>query len=266
MRIALAQITSGRDVQANLELVGAHIADAAAAGAQLVVFPEATMRAFGHRLTTIAEPLDGAWASAVRQLAVEHHVTVVAGMFTPGEGDRVRNTLLAVGPATLVGYDKIHLFDAFGYAESDTVTPGTTPALIDVGGIPVGLTTCYDLRFPALFTELAVRGAQVIVVAASWGAGPTKINQWELLVRARAMDSTAFVVACGQADPAATGAEAVGGAPTGVGHSLVVGPLGRIHAQLGAAPEMIIIDIDPADVASARETLPVLANRRSWPS
>lgn len=265
MRIALAQIASGRDVEANLELVRAGVAEAAAAGADLIVFPEATMRAFGHQLTSVAEPTDGPWASAVRQLAADHQIAVVVGMFTPGEGERVRNTLLAVGPGLATGYDKIHLFDAFGFTESDTVTAGTNPVLIDVGGVLVGLATCYDVRFPALFTELAVRGAQVIALAASWGAGPTKIEQWELLVQARALDSTTFVVACGQAEPSAAGVRAVAGAPTGIGHSMVVDPLGRVRDRLGGGPAMIIVDVDPTEVDAARHALPVLANRRTWP-
>ena len=266
MRIAMAQIVSGRDLSANLELVRAHTATAATAGCGLIIFPEATMRAFGHHLVSIAEPTDGPWASAVRAVAEEHQIAVLVGMFTPGDGERVRNTLYAAGPGWQAEYDKIHLFDAFGFVESDTVTAGTTPTVIDVAGVRVGLATCYDLRFPALFTELARRGAQVIVLAASWGAGPTKIDQWELLVRARALDCTTFVIACGQGDPVAAGVEAVAGAPTGVGHSLAVDPLGRVIAQLGPSPEMIMIELDPADVELARNTLPVLANRQDWPS
>lgn len=266
MKIALAQIVSGRDLVANLELVRTHTVTAAAAGCDMIIFPEATMRAFGHHLVSIAEPTTGPWASTVRALAEEHQIAVLVGMFTPGDGPRVRNTLYAAGPGWQAAYDKIHLFDAFGFVESDTVTAGATPTVIDVAGVRVGLATCYDLRFPALFTTLAERGAQVIVLAASWGAGPTKIDQWGLLVRARALDSTTFVIACGQGDPAEAGVDAVAGAPTGVGHSLAVDPLGRVIAQIGAAPEMIMVEIDPADVGSARTTLPVLANRRDWPS
>ncbi len=265
MRIALAQIVSGREPERNLDLVARGVGEAAAEGADLVVFPEATMRAFGHHLSSIAEPVDGPWASAVRALAQQHGVTVVVGMFTPGVGERVRNSLLVTGPGVEAAYDKIHLFDAFGFAESDTVTPGEHPVLVEVAGLTVGLATCYDVRFPALFIDLALAGAQVVVLAASWGAGPDKVDQWELLVRARALDSTAYVVACGQADPEAAGVEAVAGAPTGVGHSMVVDPLGRVVVRLGDHPKMIMVDVDPADVAAARRTLPVLANRRTWP-
>ena len=262
MRLALAQITSGPDPAANLGLVAEHTARAAVQGAELVVFPEATMRCFGHPLAEVAEPLDGPWASRVRALAADAGVVVVAGMFTPGDGGRVRNTLLATGPGVEAAYDKIHLFDAFGYAESDTVAGGDKPVVVEVGGVGVGLTTCYDVRFPGLFTALADAGAQLVCVCASWGAGPGKVDQWQLLTRARALDATTFVAACGQADPAAAGEVRRGAAPTGVGHSALVGPTGEVEATLGAAPGLLLHDIDPDRVAEVRRTLPVLVNRR----
>ncbi|MDT7686554.1 MAG: deaminated glutathione amidase, partial [Pseudonocardiales bacterium] len=151
MRIALAQIVSTPDPGHNLGLVEEQIRAAAASGARLVVFPEATMCCFGVSLAPVAEPLDGPWASRVRELAADAGLTVVAGMFTPADDGRVRNTLLATGGGVEAAYDKIHLFDAFGFAESDTVAPGTEPVTVDVDGLTVGLTTCYDLRFPGLF-------------------------------------------------------------------------------------------------------------------
>ena len=100
--------------------------------------------------------------------------------------------------------DKIHLYDAFGFTESRTVAPGHEPVVITVDGVRVGLTVCYDIRFPALYTELARRGAQLIVVCASWGSGPGKLEQWTLLARARALDSMSYIAAAGQADPGDT--------------------------------------------------------------
>lgn len=262
MRVALAQILSGPDPAANLALVADHTRRAAAQGAELVVFPEATMRCFGGPLAPVAEPLDGPWATGVRELAAAAGVTVVVGMFTPAEDGRVRNTLLATGSGVEASYDKIHLFDAFGFAESDTVAPGQAPVVIRVGGVGVGLTTCYDVRFPGLSTALADAGAEVVCVCASWGAGPGKVDQWQLLTRARAVDATTFVLACGQADPASQGEEVRGTAPRGVGFSAVVSPLGRVLADLGPAPDLLVADVDGAEVAAARRTLPVLANRR----
>ena len=114
---------------------------------------------FGVPLRPVAEPVDGPWASGLRAIAEREQVVVVAGMFTPAGDGRVRNTLRAVGPGVDAAYDKIHLFDAFGFRESDTVAAGREPGLIEVAGVRVGLTLCYDVRFPGLYTELADRGA-----------------------------------------------------------------------------------------------------------
>lgn len=261
MRIALAQIVSTPEPSENLELVAAQAAAAAAASARIVVFPEATMCCFGVPLGPVAEPLDGPWAAQVRAIAADAGITVIAGMFTPAADGRVHNTLLATGGGVEASYDKIHLFDAFGFAESDTVAPGGEPVTIKVDELTVGLTTCYDLRFPGLFQLLADRGATLIVVPASWGAGPGKREQWDLLVRARALDSTAFVAACDQADPSTVGRDP-GKAPTGIGASAVAGPLGAFVAQLGAEPGLLVVDLDHGDVDYARTAVPVLANRR----
>lgn len=264
MRVALAQIITGRDLVENLALVEEYALKAQAGGAEMVVFPEATMRAFGNSLLDIAEPLDGPWASRVRAIAAELGVVIVAGMFTPGEGGRVRNTLLATGPGVDASYDKIHLFDAFGFAESDTVEAGTGPVTFEAAGITFGLATCYDIRFPALFTENADRGAQVNIVCASWGGGPGKVEQWRLLARARAIDSTTVVLACGQGNAAGEGVPAPGSAPTGVGHSAVVSPFGEVMDELDGAPGLLFADLDPDAVSKARAVLPVLANRRRF--
>lgn len=261
MRVALAQVLSGTDPVANLDTVREQVALAAAEGASLVVFPEATMCRFGVPLGPVAEPLDGPWAEGVREAAQAAGVTVVAGMFTPAGDGRVRNTLLAVGPHLDTHYDKVHLFDALGFTESRTVAGGDDLVVVPVDGVQVGLSTCYDIRFPGMYQQLADRGAEVVVVSASWGAGPDKVAQWELLARARALDCTSFVLACGQADPASLGEEP-GSAPTGVGHSVVVSPTGTVLAGAQSDPELLVVDLDLAEVTAARKALPVLANRR----
>jgi predicted amidohydrolase len=260
MRIAVAQILSGTDPADNLQLVRDYTGWAAESGASLVVFPEATMCRFGVPLAPIAEPVDGPWADGVRRIAADAGITVVVGMFTPADDGRVHNTLLAVGPAgsgTDAHYDKIHLYDAFGFTESNTVAPGSEPVVVGVDGLGVGLTTCYDLRFPALFTTLARRGAQLIVVSASWAAGPGKLEQWTLLARARALDSTSYIVAAGQAYP---GEPLASSAPTGVGGSLVVSPFGDVVAAAGADPQLLVADVALERVTKARETIAVLRN------
>ncbi|MDV3125602.1 carbon-nitrogen hydrolase family protein [Mycobacterium sp. 21AC1] len=260
MRIALAQITSGTDPAANLELVDEFTERAAAAGAQLVLFPEATMCRFGVGLSAIAEPLDGPWATGVRTIAARAGIVVVAGMFVPADDGRVSNTLVAAGPGVDAHYHKIYLYDAFGFAESRTVAPGSEPTTITVDGVTVGLTTCYDIRFPELFVELASRGAQLITVHASWGSGPGKLEQWTLLARARALDTTGYIAAVDQAYP---GDEIAKAGPTGVGGSVVTSPTGEVLAAAGAEPQLLVYDIDLDAARSARDTIAVLHNRTS---
>ena len=270
MRIALAQMLSGSDPATNLQQVRDYTGRAADAGATLVVFPEATMCRFGVPLGPIAEPVDGPWADGVRRIATDSGVTVIAGMFTPAGDGRVTNTLLAAGPGTPnqpdTHYDKIHLYDAFGFTESRTVAPGRDPVVITVDGVGVGLTVCYDIRFPELYTELARRGAQIIAVCASWGSGAGKLEQWTLLARARALDSMSYVAAAGQADPGDTlaGSGSASGAPTGVGGSLVASPLGEVVASAGGHPELVIADIDIDMVAKARDSIAVLRNQSAF--
>ena len=257
MRIALNQISSTADPAENLTTVRTQVAAAAEQGARIVHFPEATQCRFGVPLTPIAEPLNGPWATAVHEIADEHNVVVVAGMFTPGINGRVSNTTLVTGNGLHLGYNKIHLFDAFGFRESDNVTPGDKPVTFDVDGTTFGLATCYDVRFPELFRTLADT-APVILLGASWGAGPGKADQWDLLIRARALDATSWILACGQADPNAD----YGSAPTGIGRSAVIDPLGSVRERLDGAPGTILSDVDIPLVDKARATLPVLANRR----
>ena len=257
MRVALAQMLSGTDPAENLRTMDFYVEQAAEADASLVVFPEAAMCCFGVPLGPVAEPLDGAWADGVRELADTADLSIIAGMFTPAGDGRVYNTLLAVGTLFDEHYHKVHLFDAYGFTESRTVAPGSGLVVVEVDGVRVGLSTCYDIRFPGLYQALADRGADLIVVAASWGAGQGKVDQWELLARARALDSTTYIAACGQADPGRASR-----APTGVGHSLVVSPTGAVLDRLGAAPGLLVLDVDVEQVAAARQALPVLANRR----
>ncbi|HET6501601.1 MAG TPA: carbon-nitrogen hydrolase family protein [Amycolatopsis sp.] len=262
LRIGLCQLTSGEVPADNIEAIRAGVARAAGQGARVVVFPEAAMARFGVSLKPIAEPLDGPWAKSVSEIAREHDVLVVAGMFTPADDGRVRNTLLITGLGHHLGYDKIHLYDAFGFRESDTVAPGAEPVTLTVDAVTIGFATCYDLRFPELFRTLADRGAAAVVVPTSWGAGEGKREQWEVLVRARALDSGCWVLGCGQADPAATGVAVNPKAPTGIGHSTVADGLGRVHAQLGPGPEVVVVQVDPAVAERARGVTGALANRR----
>ncbi|MDO4929200.1 MAG: carbon-nitrogen hydrolase family protein [Corynebacterium sp.] len=278
MKIALAQITSGSDKMENLRLVRAAVADAAEKGAQLVIFPEATMQGFGTgRLDTGAETETGPFTTALCELVKQYRIGIVAGVFYIADQiqqdgkaiQRVANVALAVLPASkdaaedvaLVRYDKIHTFDAFGFKESATVCPGDQLVTFDYQGICFGLATCYDVRFPELFRQLAHQGAQVIILPASWGTGAGKQAQWELLTQARALDSGSYILAC---DQASAQEERTAGAPTGLGASAVINPWGRRIAHAGDDPELVFADIDIVEVAAAREAIGVLAHAENY--
>ncbi|WP_129658835.1 carbon-nitrogen hydrolase family protein [Rothia uropygialis] len=265
MKAALVQMNSVADPRANLRTIAERTETAARNGADLVVFPEATQTPFGTDLAAAAEELDGPWAKRLEAIARENGVTVIAGMFRPGTNGTVKNTIVArgmdpEGTAVAAHYDKVHLFDAFGHKESDSVSPGQTIRTFGFGDLTIGLAICYDVRFPPLFTAQARSGADAIVVSASWGSGPGKIEQWELLGRARALDATAYVLACGQADPRVTGAPAAQDSPTGVGHSYVAGPKGELIASADAGDEIIYAELSRQVVRQTRTAIPVLAN------
>jgi len=261
MRVGLAQVAASTDPAENLQAIRNWTTRAAGRGAELVIFPEAVMCSFARPRLEAAEPFDGPWATSVRELAARQGVTVVAGMFTTTGTELVRNTLLVTGPGVEARYDKVHLFDALGYAESAQIEPGSAAVTFALGGHTIGLATCYDVRFPALFTHLARLGAELILLPAAWAPGPDKLHQWRTLVTARALDSTSYLVAVDQSLPPAA---ADGRTPTGIGHSMVVGPTGRVELELGEADELVVVDVDLDEVARVRERLPVLRHARSF--
>jgi len=255
MSVALVQEASSLDPAENLATL-----DALDVPADLVVLPEAFARDFGpatDELGPVAEADDGPFAQAVQRLADRSGGTVVAGMFErSADPARPFNTLLVRGRA-YAAYRKIHLYDSFGYCESDRLSAGPwRPLVVDVAGFRVGVMTCYDLRFPELGRALVRQGAEVIVVPAAWVPGRTeaehamKVDHWRTLVRARAIENTAYVVAVGQAAPRYTGC------------SMVVGPLGEILAEAGAEPALLTAELTQDDLAHARSANPSLANRR----
>lgn len=261
MRIALAQFIAGPSPDENLPRVCALVDRAAEGGADLVVFPEASSQAFGTGpLRPRAEGLSGRFASGVRRVARNRGVTVVVGMFTPADDgtDRVFNTALVTGPEGEAAYRKIHLFDAQGSRESATVAPGSAPLVVEAAGARIGVMICFDLRFPELARELARRGAEILVLPSSWADGPGKRRQWRILTRARALDAGAFVVACDQARPGGRDRAGVADGPTGIGHSVVVGPEGDSRVEAGWDEDLLWCDIDPGDAARARARMPIL--------
>ena len=250
LRLALVQEASGLDPATNRDRLAELVPD----GTDLVVLPEAFARDFGEAGSDVsgyAEGLDGAFATEVARVARARGTTVVAGMFETGPTpQRPYNTLVVRG-AVEASYRKIHLYDSFGYRESDRLSAGATePVLVDVAGVRVGLMTCYDLRFPELARLLVDRGAQLLVVPAAWVAGERKVDHWRTLLRARAIENTVFVAAAGQP------------APRYSGHSMVVDPLGDVLAEAGDDATTLRVELDPATLERARRTNPSLANRR----
>jgi predicted amidohydrolase len=253
LRVAAAQIRTGADPVANLATATDAVRQAADAGASLVALPEATLAAFGTDLRAVAEPLDGPFATGLRKVAAETGVVVIAGLFEPAEDGRVYNTLLATGPSVEASYRKIHLYDAFGSRESDLVAPGSALVTIEVAGVRVGLATCYDLRFADQFTALGRAGAHLIVVPASWGAGPGKEEQWDLLTRARAADAQSWLLACDQPWTPPSGTD-----PLGIGRSSLTDPLGHTHARLNSDADLLLGTVETDLAASVRARVPIL--------
>ncbi|SDK93165.1 Predicted amidohydrolase [Nonomuraea maritima] len=254
-RIALCQIPVSPDPSVNLKR--AREALARAEGADLAIFPEATLTRYGRRVTDLAESLDGPFVSGLAEGARQHGLAVIAGVFESG-GDRVRNTAVVIDAegAVTAAYRKIHLFDSFGARESDLVAPGAEPVVAEVAGVRVGLITCYDVRFPELARALVDQGAEMFAVIAAWGSGPLKEDHWVTLVRARALENTMWTAAVGQAPNPGESSDGYG-----VGRSMLVDPLGVVRADLGTGPGVQVVEVDHEYTAAARATLPCLEHR-----
>lgn len=255
MLTALVQLTSATDSAANRELIGSRL-DALDPAVDLVVLPEASMHDFGspdHALP--GEPLDGPFVSLLADHARRLGATVIAGMFELTD-DRPYNTLVALGPDGTLrsSYRKIHLYDSFGYRESDRLSAGAVePVVVDVDGTPTGLMTCYDLRFPEHGRALVDAGARLFVVPAAWVAGSHKLHHWRTLLTARAVENTVDVVAAAQ------------GGPRYTGHSLAVDGWGSILGEAGADDGDVVVDLRPDQLDDVRAINPSLANRRIRP-
>ena len=270
MRAAAVQLNSTDDYERNLRAAEALVRDAAADGAEIVVLPEKwTLLGPPGSLRAAAQPLDGPALGAAGSWARELGIHLVAGSVPElAEGqDRLFNTSVLIGPdGALRGvYRKIHMFDVdiegVAYRESEAEQPGEEIVVADAGGIPVGLSVCYDLRFPELYRILALRGARMIAVPSAF-TERTGRDHWEVLVRARAIENQVFLVAAGQ----------VGDAPPhyrSFGRSMIVDPWGVVLAQAPDTECFVAADLDFATQDEMRDNLPALRNRRPrayrWP-
>ena len=271
MRVAAVQLNSTNDKDRNLETARRLVREAAAAGAELVALPEKwNLLAPPAELEAGAEELDGGVSTeAARGWAREHGIHVLAGSI--GErvagADRLFNTSALIDPSggLIAVYRKIHMFDVevggVTYRESEAEQPGDEIVTAAAGAVEVGLSVCYDLRFPELYRILAVRGARLITVPSAFTLA-TGRDHWEVLLRARAIENQAFVLAPNQ----------VGEAPphyVSYGRSMIVDPWGVVLAQAADREGAIVADLDLERQAAIRESLPSLANRRPeayrWP-
>jgi deaminated glutathione amidase len=269
LRVAAVQLNSNGEKSRNLEAAERLVRAAAADGAELVALPEKwNLLGPGEELLAGAEPLDGPSLAAARGWARELGVHLLAGSVSERTGERAFNTSVLIGPdgEDLAVYRKIHLFDVdaggVAYRESEHEQPGAELVSAPVGDLVVGLTICYDLRFPELYRILALRGAELLAVPSAFTSA-TGRDHWEVLLRARAIEDQAFVLAPNQ----------VGTAPPQYdswGHSAIVDPWGRLLAVGGDGEGFVAADLDRAELERVLESLPALAHRRpgayEWPA
>ncbi len=257
-RVALGQFQAGTDKEANLQRILALHAEAAAAGADLVVFPEVAMFTTvdpTFDIVPVAEPLDGPFVTRLREAAVRNGAAIVAGIYEsgPSSAGKVHNTAVAIGTdgALLGAYRKIHMFDAFGFRESDHDQPGDGELLLfTLAGVRFGVTVCYDLRFPELFRALAERGADAILLPTAWAHGRLKELHLSTLARARAIENTVYFAAADQTGAGMTG------------NSELIDPMGVTVASIGESEGLAIGTVDTDRVAEVRRKLPSLQHVR----
>jgi deaminated glutathione amidase len=263
LRAAAIQLNSTEDTDANLATADRLVRDAAARGAELVVLPEKwNLLGTAEQMQAAAEPLDGPSITWARQTARELGVDLVAGSIVERtDAERSRNASVHVGPdgELRAVYRKIHMFDVevegVRYAESEHEQPGDEVVLSHTGdGVPLGLTICYDVRFPELYRELSARGAQVLAIPSAFTLATTR-DHWEVLLRARAIENQCFVLAPNQ----------IGEHPPGHrsgGRSMIIDPWGLVLATAPEKPSAIVCELDLRHLAEVRSRLPALEHRR----
>lgn len=258
LRIAVAQFAPGPSRDENLASIDRLVGEAARDGAELVLFPEYSAYfggPLGPHWVAAAEPLDGPFVAGLADIARRHGVVTVAGMLeTASRPDRFRNTIVAMGVdgALLTATRKLHLYDAFGQTESDWAEPGpiVTPEPFRLGGISIGVQTCYDLRFPEVTRRLVDVGVDLVLVPAEWVAGPDKRHAWRTLAAARAIENTVYLAGADHPPP------------VGVGASLIIDPLGRERAFLDDEIGVALATIERSEIVRVRTANPALALRR----
>lgn len=260
IRLAIAQIASSTEKRENLKTALFLTQEARVKGAGVIAFPEFLM-AFSptsqtaEELTALAEPFDGSFVTTLREAARAATIAILATIYERcARPDRVYDTAVWIDNSGNIAavYRKTHLYDAFGFKESDKFLAGdvvTRPVTIDDGRY--GMMICYDLRFPEMARMLALAGANVMIAPSGWVQGDLKVEHWQTMIKARALENGCYLIAPNQ----------IGNIYTG--HSMAVDPLGRTLADLGEKENLAIVDLDLSLVAEVREKLPLLQNRRA---
>jgi len=257
MKVSVGQFNPGGDVAGNLAVMRSLAASARDDGSRLIVFPEESMFSVGRVPGDFTAAVDAQWTTFVQGLshiAADVGIAVVAGGYESSGEARPYNTLVAVDDdgGILGTYRKLHLYDAFSYQESKRIKPGNSGiTLVDIGGFRVGIMTCYDIRFPELARALALEGADLICVAAAWFKGDNKVDHWETLLKARAIENTVWIAAAGTSSDHC------------IGHSAILDPMGIPQDFLDDEPQGVATaDVTHKRIEEVREFLPVLRNRR----
>jgi predicted amidohydrolase len=266
-KAACVQLRSSDDVQENINTASVLIRDAARQGAQFIATPENTTLMApdgGAKLDKSCHEGDDPALPAFRALAEELGVWLLIGSLAikvSGSKTANRSFLMSPGGRVVARYDKIHLFDVDlpsgeKYRESNTVVGGTQAVVAELPWCKVGLSICYDLRFPQLYRALAKTGAALLTVPSAFTETTGKAH-WHVLLRARAIENGAFVIAPAQGGKHANGRQTYG-------HSLIVGPWGEILAEGGTDPGVFMAEIEPAAARNARERVPSLQHDRNF--
>jgi deaminated glutathione amidase len=266
MRLALAQLCSGIDVHANARVLHAHIAEAKKQGAEIIFTPEMSNIIDSNRVRaarSIVAQEQNYVLQTVQEAALTNSIWVALGSCAVKheDGAHFANRSFLINPAgeIVAQYDKMHLFDVDlpsgeSWRESNAYKAGVAPVLAATPWGGLGLSICYDLRFPALFAALSGGGARLLAVPAAFTVSTGKAH-WETLLRARAIENACFVVAAAQCGTHEDGRETYG-------HSLLVSPLGEVLLDMKQEQGVRVIDIDLAEVERVRGRIPVLAHRR----
>lgn len=271
MRIALLQMTSGIDPAANAAVIVAAVAEAAAGGAAMLFTPEMSGlldRDRARAKASVRREDDDIVLAAVREAAQAHAIWVHIGSLAVDAGredGKFANRAFVIDSAGAIvaRYDKMHLFDVDlptgeSWRESNAYVGGEGPVAVEAPVGTIGLSICYDLRFPALYATYSAADATVLTIPAAFTV-PTGQAHWHILMRARAIENACFVVAAAQTGHHADGRDTYG-------HSLVTGPWGDVLLDMGNEVGIGFCDIDPAQIAEVRKRIPVIAHRRRIPA